>query len=78
MTQDADSTFVVVCREGAWWVLFDHARAGPYVTEQLAQESAVRRARISGANGKESRVWVDEPDDGMPEIYHHPGAPLPR
>ena len=65
--------YVVVLRAGAWWVVYDRARLGPYENEAEARQVAVGRAKDGESNGNSAKVWLDDPDDGMPEVYRTGG-----
>jgi hypothetical protein len=61
-------TYIVVHREGAWWIMYGDTRAGPYETQRSACEVALAAARNNGDRVR-ARVWVDVPGDGMPVLY---------
>lgn len=61
-----EHTYLVVRREGSWWVINSDARSGPYSEEDAAKRVAVTRARLSGGDGE---AWEDVPGGGMPRLY---------
>lgn len=61
-------TYIIVHREGAWWIIYDDNRAGPYEIRHAACEAALAAARNGGGKAR-ARVWIDIPGDGMPVIY---------
>lgn len=61
-----EHTYIVVYREGHWWIIHDHHRDGPFSSEGIARRVAVSKARQAGNEGE---VWEDVPGDGMPKLY---------
>lgn len=68
MTNKEDNN-VVALRDGKWWAISEKHRYGPYDTEEQATAAAVRRAKTFNGTDTLSKVWVDVPGDGMPEVY---------
>lgn len=65
----ARAEYVVMKRDGAWWVTLDGARTGPYKSEPDGIHAAVVAAKTIERTGHVARVSVDEPDDGIPVVY---------
>ena len=65
----AHSEYLIIRRSGQWWVTRDGERTGPFVSENVAVETAVYRARLDFKAGTTARVSVDEPGDGIPVVY---------
>ena len=61
--------YIVVRREGVWWVLYEGNRTGPYASAKAARDMAVAAAKRNGRDGGTAKVWFDDPNDGLPEIF---------
>lgn len=61
--------YLVMRRSAEWWVVRDGERSGPYVSEKVAVDAAIARAKMDFKGGTPARVSVDEPDDGVPVVY---------
>jgi hypothetical protein len=58
-----NAEYLVFERQKVWWVLFDGHRSGPYVSRQIAIDSAVAAAKIGFSSGREARVSVQHGND---------------
>jgi hypothetical protein len=54
--------YLVFERQQQWWVLIDALRAGPYVTRQVAIDSAIAAAKVDLKGGLLARVSVQNGD----------------
>ncbi len=61
--------YLVLKRSGQWWLTLDGTRTGPFVSEKSAVDAAIARAKMDFKGGRQARVSVDEPDDGIPVVY---------
>ena len=55
--------YLVFERQKRWWVLIDGQRTGPYVSRQVAIDSAIAAARVTFTGGREARVSVQHRSD---------------
>jgi hypothetical protein len=61
--------YVIATRSGRWWVMEDSERLGPFVSRQVATDSAVRSAKLDFKSGQHARVSIEDPGDGVPVVY---------
>jgi len=61
--------YLVMKRTGHWWVTLEGARRGPYVSRQVAIDSAIHSAKLDFKAGNAARVSLDEPEDGVPVVF---------
>ena len=52
--------YLVVERQRQWWVMLNGFRQGPYVSRQIAIDSAVSSARLGLKSGRPARVSVQD------------------
>ena len=55
--------YLVFERQKQWWVLLDGHRTGPYVSRQVAIDSAVAAAKTEFTGGRPARVSVQHGKD---------------
>lgn len=58
-----NAEYLVFERQKVWWVLFDGHRTGPYVSRQIAIDSAVAAAKTAFTSGRPARVSVQNGND---------------
>ena len=51
--------YLVVTRQGQWWVLFDGHRLGPHETTLAAEVAAIALAKLDEKSGKQARVTTE-------------------
>ena len=59
----ANAEYLVIEREKNWWVMLDGFRSGPYVSRQIAIDSAVAAAKVDFKSGRNARVSVENGTD---------------
>jgi hypothetical protein len=61
--------YVLVCSSGRWWISFGTERHGPFVSKQIAIDSAIRLAKVDFAGGRPARVLIDNTDGQQAVLY---------
>lgn len=61
--------YVIIQRQGKWWVTIDGVRTGPFNLRQEALDAAIGAAKTNEKTGRKSAVSWDDPDDGLPIVY---------
>lgn len=64
-----EDQYVVVQREGKWWILMDGHKYGPLETHEEGIAGAVARAKQQEHVARKSEVSWQDPDDGNPPVY---------
>lgn len=58
-----NAEYLVIERQNQWWVMLDGFRRGPFVSRQIAIDSAVSAAKIDFKSGRPARVSVQNGTD---------------
>lgn len=61
--------YILVSSGGRWWIAFETARHGPFVSKQIAIDAAIRLAKVDFAGGRPARVLLDNNDGNQRVLY---------
>lgn len=61
--------YVVASSSGRWWVKEAADRLGPFVSQQVATEAAIRSAKLDFKAGRHARVQLGEPPEETQFLY---------
>lgn len=52
--------YLVVDRQSQWWIMHDGFRRGPFISRQVAIDSAILAAKVDVRAGRQARVSVQD------------------
>jgi hypothetical protein len=61
--------YVVTTSAGRWWITEATERLGPFVSQQVATEAAIRSAKLDFKAGRHARVSLDDAPNGAQFLY---------
>lgn len=62
--------YLVVSRQGQWWIIFHGRRIGPHKDTLTAEKPAILLAQTDAKLGQDARVTVEM--QGLHVVYPHP------